>query len=109
MLLDVPAELSTLPSLGYDLNPRSLRQTMLLRQRDLHPDKFAVSGDKAVELAKELSGRVNDAYAVLSDPLRRAEYIVSISARVISYFGDRRATIIRVEDDCGAMGVESES
>ena len=47
---------------------------MLLRQRDLHPDKYG--GGDAGELAKELSGRVNAAYAVLGDPLKRAEYIV---------------------------------
>lgn len=29
-----------------------------------------------VDLARELSGRVNEAYAVLGDDLRRAEYIV---------------------------------
>lgn len=86
--LDIPAELAELPSLGFDLQPRSLRNTMLFRQRDLHPDKYAgaggggrgggggLSGGEMVELAKELSGRVNGAYAVLSDPLKRAEYIV---------------------------------
>lgn len=50
---------------------------MLERQKDLHPDKFSVKGEKEVELARELSGRINEAYAVLGDPLRRAEYIVS--------------------------------
>lgn len=29
-----------------------------------------------VDRARELSGRVNEAYAVLGDDLRRAEYIV---------------------------------
>lgn len=51
---------------------------MLLRQRDLHPDKFAQAGEGAIELAKEVSGRVNGAYAVLGEPLRRAEYVVSL-------------------------------
>jgi curved DNA-binding protein CbpA len=42
---------------------------------ELHPDKY--SGDeKAVTLARELSGRVNGAYEVLRDPLKRAEYLV---------------------------------
>lgn len=42
---------------------------------ELHPDKF--SGG-LVELARELSGRVNGAYEILRDPLRRAEYLVSL-------------------------------
>jgi molecular chaperone HscB len=49
---------------------------MLVRQRDLHPDKFGSSGERVVSLAKELSGRVNMAYEALADPLKRAEYIV---------------------------------
>jgi len=44
---------------------------------ELHPDKF--SGDeKEVGLARELSGRVNGAYEVLRDPLKRAEYLVCL-------------------------------
>jgi molecular chaperone HscB len=42
---------------------------------DLHPDKYS-GDDKAVSLARELSGRVNGAYEVLRDPLKRAEYLV---------------------------------
>lgn len=34
-----------------------------------------------VDLARELSGRVNEAYAVLGDDLRRAEYILSVNAQ----------------------------
>jgi curved DNA-binding protein CbpA len=50
---------------------------MLGRQRELHPDKFASRGDRVVQMARELSGRVNKAYDVLGNPLKRAEYIVS--------------------------------
>ena len=50
---------------------------MLTRQKELHPDKFSSKGENEVALARELSGRINDAFAVLMDPLRRAEYIVS--------------------------------
>lgn len=76
---DIPAELSTLPAHGYDLDARDLRQRMLGRQRELHPDKFASRGDRVVQMARELSGRVNKAYDVLGNPLKRAEYIVSRS------------------------------
>lgn len=76
-VFDIPLELSKLPSHGFDLDPKDLRRRMLDRQKDLHPDKFSNQGEKMVELARELSGRVNEAYAVLGDPLKRAEYIVS--------------------------------
>lgn len=74
---DIPLELSQLPSHGFDLDPRDLRQRMLTRQKELHPDKFTAKGVNEVALARELSGRVNDAFSVLADPLTRAEYIVS--------------------------------
>lgn len=77
---DIPSELAKLPARGFDLDPRDLRQRMLQRQKDLHPDKFGSKGPGAVELAREASGRVNTAYQVLSDPLKRAEYIVSVLA-----------------------------
>ncbi|CAD6575427.1 MAG: hypothetical protein TREMPRED_001418 [Tremellales sp. Tagirdzhanova-0007] len=53
---------------------------MLTRQKELHPDKFSSKGENEVALARELSGRINDAFAVLMDPLRRAEYILSTHA-----------------------------
>lgn len=45
---------------------------------ELHPDKYSGKDDE-VRLARELSGRVNGAYETLRDPLRRAEYLVSLS------------------------------
>jgi molecular chaperone HscB len=50
---------------------------MLERQKELHPDKFGSKGENEVALARELSGRVNEAFGILVDPLKRAEYIVS--------------------------------
>lgn len=73
---DLPAELTRLPAYGFDLDVKSLRGKMLKRQMELHPDKFS-GEERAVALARELSGRVNGAYETLRDPLRRAEYLVS--------------------------------
>lgn len=50
---------------------------MLKKQNVLHPDRYVNQGERVVSLARELSGRINEAYAVLADPLKRAEYIVS--------------------------------
>lgn len=74
---DIPSELAKLPARGFDINESDLRQRMLRRQKELHPDKHGSKGAGAVELAREASGRVNSAYQVLLDPLKRAEYIVS--------------------------------
>lgn len=50
---------------------------MLKAQTKLHPDRYGSQGENVVLLARELSGRVNEAYGVLANPLKRAEYIVS--------------------------------
>ncbi|WOO82329.1 Iron-sulfur cluster co-chaperone protein HscB, mitochondrial [Vanrija pseudolonga] len=71
---DIVGELGRLPAHGYALDARDLRNRMLRRQRDLHPDKQAAD----VDLAADLSGRVNKAYETLASPLRRAEYILKI-------------------------------
>jgi molecular chaperone HscB len=72
---DIPSELLDLPAYGFDLDVKGLRGKMLRRQMELHPDKYS-GDDKAVSLARDLSGRVNGAYEVLRDPLKRAEYLV---------------------------------
>lgn len=80
---DVVGELRSLPGNGYAVDNRDLRGRMLRKQNQLHPDKFAQDGERVVSLARELSGRVNEAYATLSNPLKRAEYLVSRVALVL--------------------------
>jgi curved DNA-binding protein CbpA len=53
---------------------------MLRRQMELHPDKYS-GNEKEVTLARELSGRINGAYEILRDPLKRAEYLVRLLPR----------------------------
>ncbi|KAK8853213.1 Fe-S protein assembly co-chaperone HscB [Kwoniella newhampshirensis] len=76
--LDLVAELATISAHGYGLDKADLRSKWVRRQRELHPDKYSSKGDKAVDMARELSGRVNEAYNVLGDELKRAEYLLSI-------------------------------
>jgi hypothetical protein len=73
---DPKAELRELPCIGFELDVKDLRNRMLQRQRDFHPDRFQGQGDQ-LELAKAISGRINKAYGILSDDLKRAQYIVS--------------------------------
>ncbi|KIR62508.1 Fe-S protein assembly co-chaperone HscB [Cryptococcus bacillisporus CA1280] len=78
---DIPQELAHLPANGYIVDKADLRSNWVRRQRELHPDKYTTRGDVVVDRARELSGRVNEAYAVLGDDLRRAEYILSVNAQ----------------------------
>ncbi|WVR00267.1 Fe-S protein assembly co-chaperone HscB [Kwoniella sp. CBS 9459] len=81
--IDIPAELAQTKANGYEVDKAALRKNWLLRQRDLHPDKYQTKddGERSVSLARELSGRVNEAYNVLKDDLKRADYILSLHSR----------------------------
>ena len=52
------------------------------RRRDLqaqvHPDRFAAEGAAAQRLAMQWAVRVNEAYTILKDPLRRAECLCGL-------------------------------
>ncbi len=80
---DLAKEFSNLPAHGFEVDVKDARQRMLKKQQVLHPDRYTASGERVVSLARELSGRVNEAYAVLADPLKRAEYIVSLQLVII--------------------------
>ncbi len=47
-------------------------------QRQAHPDKFVAQGAPAQRLAMQWSVRINEAYARLKDPLKRAAYLCEL-------------------------------
>jgi molecular chaperone HscB len=47
-------------------------------QRDIHPDRYASAGEAERRLALQSSARVNEAYRALKDPVRRAQYLLSL-------------------------------
>lgn len=63
----------------YDLDLAELRQTYLKLSRDVHPDRFTGKSEEDAQLSLRVSSQINRAYEVLSDPLRRAEYLLELS------------------------------
>src|SRR3954468_17799076 len=55
----------------FSLAADELERNYLARSRDVHPDF-------AGESAMEESSRLNEAYATLRDPFRRAEYLLQL-------------------------------
>lgn len=59
------------------------RAALDVRRRDLqaqvHPDRFAAEGAAAQRVAMQWAVRVNEAYATLKDPLRRAAYLCELA------------------------------
>ncbi|QFX96385.1 Fe-S protein assembly co-chaperone HscB [Acidithiobacillus thiooxidans ATCC 19377] len=61
---------------SYDLNLQALRSQVLQLQKVLHPDRFAQAEATTRRFSLEWSTRLNEALAVLRDPLKRADYLL---------------------------------
>src|SRR3954451_3346513 len=62
----------------FSLDLAEIERQYLARSREVHPD-FHRLGSGGEQLAsEELSARLNESYATLRDPFRRAEYLLAI-------------------------------
>ena len=57
----------------FPLDPAELERTYLARSREVHPDH--AGNDRA---SLEASAALNEAYAILRDPFRRADYLLTL-------------------------------
>ena len=53
-------------------------------QGEVHPDRFAAEGAAAQRVAMQWALRVNEAYAVLKDPLKRGAYLCEMRGAPIA-------------------------
>jgi molecular chaperone HscB len=62
----------------FDVNEEELAERYRALQQKTHPDRFAAASAVERRLAANLTGRVNDAYNTLQNPLRRAVYLLQL-------------------------------
>lgn len=62
----------------WQVDRSALERSYLERSRATHPDAFVGKSAAAQRTALEASSRLNTAYSVLRDPVRRAEYLVKL-------------------------------
>jgi molecular chaperone HscB len=62
----------------WQLDRNLLEDRYLERSRVVHPDRHATADAATRRAALEHSAALNEAYAVLRDPVRRAEYLVKL-------------------------------
>lgn len=75
-MLDRGVDYFTLLGLPVGASPEDVRQTYFMLARKLHPDRLAAIGiDDNQRHAQRLMACINEAFAVLNDPIRREEYI----------------------------------
>ncbi len=70
-------ELFGLPQ-TFDLDRGKLDARYRELQRQVHPDRFASAGDQARRVSMQQAARLNEAYQVLKDPLRRGRYLLEL-------------------------------
>src|SRR5690348_7830104 len=56
--------------------PQGLDDRYRALSRKLHPDRFARAGAQERRYSLEQTTRLNDAYKILKDPVRRAEHLL---------------------------------
>lgn len=63
----------------FAVDAAALEKTYFTLQRQYHPDRFVKKTDEERREALTLSMQVNDAYHILKDPLKRAQYLLSLN------------------------------
>jgi len=64
---------------SYAVDEKKLRAAFRSIARSIHPDRFNDATDEIRALATRLSAELNQAFDVLSDPVRRADYLLEIA------------------------------
>lgn len=63
---------------SFALNPAEIERNYLDRSRALHPDFHQMGSSAEQRASLELTAALNEAYATLRQPLRRAEYLLGL-------------------------------
>jgi len=71
-------ELFSLP-VSFDVDSTSLSARYQDLQRSIHPDNFTNATDREKRLSMQQASVINEAYQSLKDPLKRAQYLLSLS------------------------------
>jgi molecular chaperone HscB len=75
-------ELFSLPE-RYALESGELDRRYRDLQRSVHPDRFASASDQERRSSVQQAARINEAYQVLKDPLRRGRYLLELRGHPI--------------------------
>ncbi len=63
---------------SFDVDLQNLSSRYQALQKAVHPDKFAHASEQEQRIAVQKSAQINDAYQTLKNPLKRAEYILTL-------------------------------
>jgi len=76
-------ELFALPT-SFEIDLSSLSERYQDLQRSSHPDRFTNATDRERRLSMQQASIINEAYQVLKDPLKRAQYLLGLKGIDVS-------------------------
>jgi molecular chaperone HscB len=79
---------------GLDLDPAVLQRKFYELSRQLHPDKFGAAPLEYQQYAVDATAQLNDAWRVLREPVKRAEYLLKLEGLDI---GEQRSSNVPPE------------
>ncbi len=68
----------------FALEDAALQQAYVRLQQETHPDRMVGADQQTRAQAAQASARVNDGYQTLKDPLKRAEYLLSLQGIIVN-------------------------
>lgn len=81
--VQAPGQIDHFSRLGlhkdYGVDVDGLERTYFELQRHLHPDRFANKTAQEKSLSQQQAVSLNEAFEVLKDPLKRADYLLQVS------------------------------
>jgi molecular chaperone HscB len=63
---------------GLNLSVDDIQQRYYALSRELHPDRFMQKPEAERQRALDMSSALNDAYRTLKDPIKRAQYLLTL-------------------------------
>jgi molecular chaperone HscB len=69
---------------GFDIDAGDLDARWKARAAAVHPDRFVGVSDAQKRVAMQWSAQINEAYRVLRDPLRRAQYLCELAGHPVA-------------------------
>lgn len=73
--------------MAFDIDSEALQRCFQILQKQVHPDRFAAASDQEKRVAMQYSARVNEAYQTLSDPVKRAQYLLQCAGHPLDLEG----------------------
>jgi molecular chaperone HscB len=79
---------------NLDVDTAALQRKFYDLSRQFHPDKYAGGSSEEQQYALDATAQLNDAWRVLRDPVRRAEYLLKLEGLDI---GEQRSSNVPTE------------